>query len=294
MKNPLRSFSLCALALFTASVLCAQAPKIQFPRPSPTATFKQRVGATDIEITYSRPGVKGRQIFGGKDALVPFGEVWRTGANEATKVVFGTAVKFGGAEVAAGTYALFSIPDRNEWTVILNKASGDWGAYRYDQKNDVVRVKATPVTLGETVESFTIDLNDLRDESATLNLIWDRTRVPVKLETDLVPAITSQIDAAFAPDQKPSARDYDAAAMFYLDHNLDLAKAAKWIDAAIEQQPKGFFLHYHKARILAKQGDKAGARAAAAKSMELAASQGDAIKAEYTRLNQAVIDGLGQ
>lgn len=295
MKTPhLGLFSACASALLLTSTLFAQAPKIKFPAPSPTATLKQRFGTTDIEITYSRPGVKGRQIFGGADSLVPAGAVWRTGANEATKISFSTAVKFGGADVAAGEYALFTIPDSTEWTVILNKVTGQWGAYQYDAKNDVVRVKAKPTKLTEAVESFTIDVNDLRDDSATLDLIWDHTLVPVTLQNDLVAKLVPQIDAALAADQKPTARDYDGAALFYLDHDLDLKKAAGWIEAGIAQQPKAFYLYYHKARILAKQGDKEGARAAAQQSMDLAAAQGDAVKTEYLRLNKKVIDSLGQ
>lgn len=169
--------------VFTAGLLCttgllAQTPRAKAPAPSPACTLKQRVGLTDIEIVYSRPGVKGRTIFGG---LVPYDKVWRTGANEATRITFSTAVKFNGADVPAGTYGLFTIPGKDEWTVILNKTPSQWGAFHYDEKADLLRVKATPVTLADPVETFTIDINDLRDDSATLDLVWEKTRVPVKL-----------------------------------------------------------------------------------------------------------------
>ena len=158
-----------ALSLLAGSVLVtglfaqAPAPKLEFPAASPAATIKQRVGFTDIEINYSRPSMRGRKIFGG---LLPYGEVWRTGANSATKITFSTSVKFGGADVPAGTYALFSIPGQNEWTVILNKVPGQWGAYAYDAKNDLVRVKAAPAALTRPFETFAISFNDLASEAA--------------------------------------------------------------------------------------------------------------------------------
>jgi hypothetical protein len=261
----------------------AQAPKIDFPAASPQCTLKQRVGLTDIEVVYSRPGVKGRPIFGG---LVAYGEVWRTGANQATKITFSTPIKFNGADVPAGTYGLFSIPGEKEWTIILNKGSGQWGAYQYNEKDDLVRVKAAPVKLGDAVESFTIEMNDLRDESATLNLIWEKTRVPVKLEWDLASKLVPQIEAAMAApgDQKP----YFPAAMFYYDHGLDLQKASKWVDAAIAQR-EAHYIVYLKARILAKLGDKDGAIAAAKRSSELAVKANDS---GYVRLNADLIASL--
>jgi hypothetical protein len=151
--------------------------------PSPACTLKQRVGMTDIEIVYSRPGVKGRTIFGG---LVPYDKVWRTGANEATRITFSAPVKLNDTDVPAGTYALFTIPGEKEWTIIVNKGARQWGAFRYDEKADLMRVKATPVKVAEPVETFTIDINDIRDDSATLNLIWEKTRVPVKLSVQKV------------------------------------------------------------------------------------------------------------
>jgi hypothetical protein len=179
----MNSKTLLSSVMIAAGLVCgsgsfAQAPKPEKPAASPACTLKQRVGLTDIEIVYSRPGMKGRQVFGG---LVPYDKVWRTGANQATKITFSAPVTLGGAEIPAGTYALMTIPGEKEWTVIINKTASQWGSFRYDEKADLVRVKAAPVTLAEPVETFTIDINDLRDDSATLNLIWEKTRVPVKL-----------------------------------------------------------------------------------------------------------------
>jgi hypothetical protein len=282
-----------ALFLIASSVLATglfaqtpAAPKLDFPAASPAGTIKQRVGLTDIEVEYSRPGMKGRVIYGG---LVPYGAVWRTGANTATKITFSTPVKFGGADVPAGSYALYTIPGKKEWTVIINKVTGQWGSYQYDEKNDLVRAKVKPVALPTPVETFSIGLGDLRDQSATLYLVWETTRVPVKLEFDTVGILVPQIEAAMAADGK---KPYFPAAMFYYENNLDLKKAAAWIDAAATEQPDAFWLIYRKGLIHAKMGDKAGAIAAAKQSLELAAKQNGEIKEEYTRLNKALLARL--
>jgi len=276
------NLSLALVTGFTTAAL-AQAPRVEFPAPSPASTVKQRVGLSDIEIVYSRPGVKGRTIFGG---LVPYGEVWRTGANQSTKVTFSTPVKINGTAVPAGTYALYTIPEANEWTVILYKNTALASTADYDPKDDVARVKAKPVKLSQAVESFTIDVNDIRDESATLNLAWDKTRVSVKLEVDLKSRLVPQIEAAMAAPE--GAKPYYQAAMFYYDHGLDLEKARKWIDAAVAEREAHFTVHL-KAKILAKLGDKAGAIAAAKQSTELAIQAKDN---SYVKLNKDLISSL--
>ena len=262
------------------------AAQIDFPQLSPTETLKQRIGLTDIEVVYSRPSARGRVMLGGNN---PYGDVWRTGANSATRVSFSTAVTLQGSNVDAGTYELFTIPGKDEWTVILQKAGDQWGAYTYDPKNDVVRVTAKPVTLAEPVETFTIDFNDIRGDSATLDLIWETTRVPVSLGVDVVGIVVPEIDAAMA---SPGKKPYAQAAMFYLEHKLDLDKANGWIDAAMAEQPDTFYLVYWKARILAAKGDKSGAETAARRSIELASKTTGPAKDEYIRLNEALIAGL--
>ncbi len=262
------------------------APRLDFPQASPTESIKVTVGVTEIGVVYSRPSARGRVMLGGNN---PYGVVWRTGANSATRISFSTPVTLQGAHVDAGTYELFTIPGADEWTLILQKAGDQWGAYSYDQKNDVLRVTAKPVALAEHVETFTIDLNDVTAASATLDLSWEKTRVPFSVGVDVVGVLVPKIDAAMAaPGKKP----YDQAALFYLDHHLDLDKASGWIDAAMAEQPGMFYLEYHKARILAAKGDKAGAQAAARRSMDLAAKNGGPAKDEYLRLNEALIAGL--
>jgi hypothetical protein len=279
-----------ALAGLIAGSAFAQspAPKVEFPAPSPTATLKQRVGLTDIEIVYSRPGMKGRKVFGG---LVAWGETWRAGANNATTVSFSTPVRFGGKSVPAGKYALFAKVGPEEWTVILSTANNQWGSYRYDSKDDVARVTVKPVNLGFEVETLLIDLNNVRDESAVMNLVWESTVVSVPIEVDVVKDLVPQVEALMASNAEK--KPYLQAAMFYLDHNLDLKKANAWMDAAIAAQPSAYFIIYRKAKVQAAMGDKAGALATAKKSIELAkADKPGALQDEYVRLNEALIASL--
>ena len=279
--------ALCSLCLGTAAFAQTAAPKIDFPQPSPQASVSQRVGLTDIQVSYHRPGAKGRVVFG---SLVPYDHVWRTGANEATKVSFSTPVKLNGTDVPAGTYELFTIPGKTEWTVIIHKNMSQWGAYSYDAKNDVARIKAQPVALTTGLETLAISFADLRDESATLNIAWEKVRVPVTITVDVKSTLVPQIEAVMASggDKLP----YADAAMYYLANDLDLKKAAAWMDAAIAANPNAFYLVYRKALILEKMGDKAGAIAAAQKSLEGANQASGALKEEYVGLNTALINRL--
>lgn len=268
----------------------AQTPGIAFPAASPACTLKQRVGLTDITVVYSRPSVKGREIFGG---IVPYGVVWRTGANQATTLTFSTPVKLEGHEIPAGTYSLFTIPGRDEWTIIINKNANQWGAFQYTNKEDLLRFQVTPVTLRDTsIETFAIEFNHIRDESALLELVWDKTVVPIHLTVDVSDKLVPQIEAAMAAPGNKSEFLYFQAATFYYDHDLDLKKALEWVDAGLANNPRIAYEILHlKAEILAKQGDKAGAIAAAKQSTELA------IKAEgpgssFVKMNLDLISSL--
>ncbi|HEY9717750.1 MAG TPA: DUF2911 domain-containing protein [Trichormus sp.] len=266
-----------------SSALAADAPKLQFPAPSPSCTLKQHVGLTDIEVDYSRPGVKGRAIFG---SMLPYGKVWRTGANSATKVIFSTPVKLNGSDVPAGTYALMTIPDKGEWTIIVNKGAEQWGAYKYDEKDDVVRFKAKAIALKKPVETFTIDFSNIKDDSANLDLTWDKVTVPINVTVDYAPTLTKEIQAEMASDD--AKKPYFQAAKFYYDHGLDLQQASKWIDAAIADH-EAHYIVYVKAEILQKLGDKQGALAAAKRSKELAEKANDT---GYVKLNEILIAKL--
>lgn len=275
--------------LATTAFAQNQGPRLNVPPASPSSTVKQRVGFTDIEVVYARPGVKGRKIFGD---FLPYGEVWRTGANSSTKITFSTDVTFGGQKVPAGSYALFTIPDAKEWTVILNKVTGEWGAYTYKQENDLVRVKAKVEKLTSPVETFTIDINDIRNESATLNLEWENTRVTVPLGFETHAKVIAQIDELMKSGQTLSPMVYFQAATFYFDNNLGLEKAKTWINEATKGENPQFFMLHWKAKILAKSGDKAGAKAAANASIAAAEKAGGAAAAEYKRLNENLLKTL--
>ncbi len=292
------SFSSClragAVVAFVSSfalvpALSAAEKEVEFPDASQHAVVKQRVGLTDVEIDYSRPNIRGREIFGG---LVPYDKVWRTGANDATRIKFSDAVKLGGKDVAAGEYAFFTIPGQTEWTVILSKNVKSWGAYDYKKDTDALRVMVKPSTLPAPVESFTIAFEDLKNDGATIALKWDKTRIPVELTTNTKEKVNQQIETAL---KNPSALEpifYYQAASFKLDNGQDLEQAAKWIDTAIEKsQPARYFMYQKKAQIEAKIGNKDKAKAAAEKSIELLKAEKEPDESAI-RTSQLIIDGL--
>lgn len=260
-----------------------QSPQpVQFPQASQHAVVKQRVGLTDIEIDYSRPNKNKREVFGG---LVPWDKVWRTGANAATKIKFSDAVTIGDKEVAAGQYALFTIPKANEWTIILSKNLD----LPYKPDADVARITATPINMAEELETFTIGFNDLRADSAMMFLAWDKTVVPVRLKTNDVAKVSQQIDAAIKSGKELDANFYNSAAGFYLDQNKDLKRAAEWIDKAIARNPDAYFMYTRKAQIQAKLGNKNEAIAAAEKSNQILESRPERDESAI-RTNKLLID----
>ena len=277
----------CILAASFAPALCA-AEKFEFPDASQHATITQRVGLTDVSIDYSRPNMRGREIFGG---LVPYGKVWRTGANAPTKIKFSDAVKIGGQDVPAGEYALYTIPNKDEWSIILSKDL-KMGASGYKADADALRVTAKPSDLVEPVESFTIAFDNLKDDGAMIVLKWDKTRVPVELTTNTVEKVNQEIATALKDPKSLEPIFYYQAASFYYEHDKDLAQAVKWVDQAIQkQQPARYFLYYKKAQIEAKLGHKAEAKAAAEKSIELLKA-GENPDESAIRNSQLLIDSL--
>jgi tetratricopeptide (TPR) repeat protein len=252
--------------LLPGGLRAADEKKIEFPAPSQHSAVKQRVGLTDVEVDYSRPNKNGREIFGG---LVPYGKLWRTGANAVTKIKFSRAVTLGGKEIPAGEYALFTIPTANEWTIILSKDAKVQSAADYKQENDAARITATPEPLPIAIETFTIALNDVKGASATLDFLWDKTRVPVKLTTDDVEQVSKQLDAAVSAGTALDPRTAYQAAAFYYDNNKDMNQASKWIDQALEKNPDAYFMHYKKAQIQAKLGNKKEATVSAQKAIDI-------------------------
>ena len=268
--RPLLVSALLALPFVTGSLapagLQAEEKKIEFPAASQHATVKQRVGLTDVEIDYSRPNKNDREIFGG---LVPYGKLWRTGANAVTKIKFSKPVTLGGKDIPAGEYALFTIPTTDEWTIIISKDAKVQSAADYKQENDVARFTAKPEPIPVTIETFTIGLGDLKGASATLNFVWDKTRVPVKLTTADVEEVSKQLEAVVNSGTSLDPRTAYQAAAFYYDNNKDLNQAAKWIDQALEKNPNAYFMQYKKAQIQARLGNKKEAIASAQKAIDI-------------------------
>ena len=157
----------------------AFAQQYNIPAVSPRQTVEQQFSVTKISIEYGRPAVKGRKIFG---ELVPFGQVWRAGANEATKITFGQEVLFGGQKVKKGTYALYVVPQEKEWKIILNRGVNNWGAYTYDAKEDVATTTVPVKMMNEKMERFTINFEDITDEKLNLVFEWDKARADVPVE----------------------------------------------------------------------------------------------------------------
>jgi tetratricopeptide (TPR) repeat protein len=262
----IRSALCLTVVLFAFSSLRAE-EKVEFPQASQHAVLKQRVGLTDFEIDYSRPNKNGRAIFGG---LVPFDKPWRTGANQPTKIKTSAAVKFGDKEVPAGEYALYSIPGASQWTLVLSKNLTAQALTDHKPEQEAARITAKPImALAVPAETFTIGFEDLRADSATFYLEWDKTRVPVKITTNDVDKVMKGIDAKIKSGQPEEAAFYYNAGSFYFDQNKDLPQALKWVDQAIEKNPNAYFMQYKKAQILAKMGNKKEAIAAAEKSIEL-------------------------
>jgi tetratricopeptide (TPR) repeat protein len=272
-SSHVRSFLSCALFTLTLlaepllpEALQAQENKIEFPSASQHAVVKQRVGLTDIEVDYSRPNKNGREIFGG---LVPYGKLWRTGANAVTKISFSQPVTLGGKGIPAGEYALFTIPTADEWTIIISKDAKVQSAADYKQENDAARITAKPESFPLPIETFTIALTDVKGASATLNFLWDKTRVPVKLTTDDVEQVSKQLDAVVSAGTPLDPRNAYQAAAFYYDNNKDMNQAAKWIDQALEKNPDAYFMHYKRAQIQAKLGNTKEATASAQKAIDI-------------------------
>jgi hypothetical protein len=251
------------------ATIAPKASELVFPAASPLNIVKQRVGVTDVEISYSRPGVKGRKIFGG---LVPFGKVWRTGANQATKLTFSSPSKLNGNSVPAGTYAVFSIPNQDEWTIILNKELEPMGTSKYDEKLDVLRLTVKPSTLDHAVENMRIEIEPISDTAGSLDILWEKTKVSVKVEVEFVEDLLKRVDAVMSSDQ--TGKPFFQAGLFYFNHGKDLKKAAAWVDEAIKERPIYPF-HFAKAKILEKQGDKKAAVELAKEALESAKKMND-------------------
>jgi hypothetical protein len=277
MKKLFKTTLIIIIALCINGELKAQG--IKLPQPSTGQTLVQDFGLGKVTVKYSRPNTKGRKIFG---ELEPYGAVWRTGANDATLITFTEDVTFEGQPVPAGEYALFTIPGKDEWTIILNKGTKQWGAYEYKEAEDFLRVKVKPVAAKEKTETFTIAFAKVYPTTAQLQLAWDNAVIPVNLVTSFDAKVMASIDEAMNGDKKP----YFQAAQYYFENGKDLNKALEWANAAEVADAKAPWIKLWKGRIQLKTGDKKGAAASAEAGIKLAA---EVKNPEYIRLNTALL-----
>jgi tetratricopeptide (TPR) repeat protein len=276
----MKKLFIAAIAVF--ALLNTEAQTLTTPQPSPTQTIKQNFGLSNIELSYSRPGMKGRKIFGD---LVPYGKVWRTGANNATLITFADDVKIGGTLVKAGQYGLVTIPEKRNWTIILTKQQDVTSPAAYKQSEDVVRIEAKTMDMDESMETFTMQFANVKPTSTELHIMWDRTAVALPIATDVETKVMAQIDQLMNKDNKP----YFSAAMYYMESGKDLNQALAWFDKGVEMQPAAFWIHHQRANCLAKLGKKEEAKAAAERSKTLAAEQKND---DYVKLNEKLLAEL--
>jgi hypothetical protein len=256
--------------------------QLNTPSPSPGQTIHQAFGLAAIDLSYSRPSVKGRKIFGD---LVPFGKVWRTGANGATTITFGDDVIIGDTKIAPGKYGLVTIPGKDNWTIIITKQLDITNAGAYKPENDLAKVIAKPMATNHATETFTMQFDDVMPTSCTLLLTWENTAVALPIKTDFDAKVMAQIDTAIVGVNPP----YYAAASYYFSNGKDLGKAKAWAQKATETNPDAFFMFYLLAEIQEKLGEKNDAIATAKQSIVLAKkAQND----DYVRLNEKLIKRL--
>ncbi|MBJ7879997.1 DUF2911 domain-containing protein [Gelidibacter salicanalis] len=253
--------------------------QIQTPQPSPFSTIEQKVGLTDVTLEYSRPNMRGRAIFGD---LVPYGQVWRLGANQNTKITFSTDVTVGGKTLKAGTYALYVTPNDKSWDVMFYTDSNNWGnPEKWDDSKVAAKVTAETYQLPMDIETFTMSFDDLTSGGATLGMMWANVYAGVKFEVPTDKIVSSSIEKVM---NGPGAGDYYAAAVYYLQEGKDMKKAKEWVDKAISLTPNpAFYQLRQQSLIYAKAGDKKGAIEIAKKS--LAASEAAGNK-DYVKMNQ--------
>jgi hypothetical protein len=253
--------------------------QILTPQPSPKCVLNQMVGLTDVEIEYSRPGLKGRNIFGD---LVPFGKVWRTGANSNTTISFSEDVIIDGKTLKKGKYALFTLPKVESWEVIFYSKTDNWGTPEDWNEADVaLRASVVPQMLNKNVENLTIDINNLDNNYGYLNISWEKTFVSLKFEVPTQKMAMASIEKIMAG---PSAGDYFSAAQFYLQSNGDMNKALSYVNKALElNKATPYWYTKLKSLIQAKLGDKKGAIETA--KISLAAAK-EAKNNDYVKMNE--------
>lgn len=276
---------LCLLAFigFNFRHAAAQELKFKIPAASQGQRIEQDLGLGTISIKYYRPNTKGRKIFNG---IEPYGVVWRTGANYATVVTLTDTITIEGHVISPGSYALFSIPGADEWTIIFNKNVQQWGAYTYDEKQDLLRFKVKPVQLPVKIETLTIQFADVHQDDCVLQILWENTGINLRIKTEVDKRIMANIQEAMKGENKP----YYMSAIWYYNHGQDLNQALAWMQEADKTHSPAFNVKYWLAKLLLKTGDKRSAIASANEGLKLALAQNSQ---EYVRMNKEILHDAG-
>jgi hypothetical protein len=256
--------------------------QIQTPAPSPFSTLEQKVGLTDVTVKYSRPAMKGRKVFGD---LVPFDAIWRTGANQNTTISFSDDVTVEGKELKAGTYAIFTRPNEAVWEVFFYTATDNWGTpQEWDASKVAATVKVETMDIPMPIESFTITIDDLHNNGATLGIMWENTYVGVDFTVPTVSKATKSIEETMANKEDLTANDYFAAGSYYFAEGMNMQQAKEWVDKAVEMgDGSAYWMMRTQSLIYAKMGDKEAAIEAAKRSLAAAQAAGNQ---DYVKMNK--------
>lgn len=241
---------------------------LKTPAKSPLASVKQAVGLGDVSVEYSRPSKSGRTVFGD---VVPFGELWRTGANASTKMTFTEDVKMNGQALKAGTYAVYTIPNKEDWTIIFNKNLTLWGSDGYSETEDAARILVKTQKISDLVETFTIQFTNTKTTQITTEFTWENTKVSFDITVDIDEKLMKNIEAAMAQDKRP----YHQSAQYYYDNKKDMNKALEWATKAFEINPSAYWSGLLKAKIQFELNDKKGAISTAEQVKKLAEEDKD-------------------
>ncbi len=245
--------------------------ELDLPRPSPKSTLTQRVGLTNIKISYFRPSVRGRKIWGN---LVPYNEMWRTGANKATAFYFGDKVTIAGTEIDSGKYSFFTIPGKDKWTLIFNKKTEMWGTNGYKKSMDVLRFKVKPFTTDKHYEMMTFDINEVAPDTATIALKWKETGVRFGVSLNTHQRVMAHIEKGLQKASDSNWNVYASAADYCVNNNKDLDKGLKWINKSIDIK-EHWYNHWVKAELLAKKGNFKEAAQVMGKAIEIGKKEDD-------------------
>ena len=267
------------LMMFAMVIAFSLNAQIETPQPSPFTKIEQKVGLTDVTLEYSRPGMKGRKIFGD---LVPYGKLWRTGANKNTMITFSDDVVVDGTTLKAGSYAIFVTPNESSWDVIFYSDTNNWGTPRnWDDSKVAAKTTVETYAMPMNVETWTISIDDLTNSSAQIGFIWENVYAGVKFEVPTDSKVSASIEKTMAG---PAAADYYSAAVYNLTEGKDLEQAKAWMDKAMSMIDKpGFWQLRQQSLLYAKLGDKKMAIETAKKSLAGAEEAGNA---DYVKMNK--------